>query len=237
MITNTQPGDIVFIEEPHEYYVIIDNQRIPMTSVTTVIHKYFKEFVEEEVLDKMVACGTIKLDEKQKTLDDWNTANREGSLLHLAIENYILGNPADHFDLHRFLYFWDSRQFTQKGYTSYPEFRVYDLDINLSGTIDCILTNEDGKFIILDWKRCKSIYKTSPSNAKPPFESLPDCKFSQYSLQLNFYRTIITRKYKINNRQPQCIGMFLVVFEPNQPGIVVEKVDYIPMSDMWYNIV
>lgn len=250
MINNTQNGEISMVESSHQYSINIGSSRLKMTSVTETIKRYFNEFNRDVVISQMIDRGTITSNDIGKTIKEWSAATTEGKLLHSAIENYLLVNnqvnntidnliidKPQHIDLDRFIRFWESRGFTDRGYTVYTELRVYDLDIMISGTIDCLLTNDSGQFIVIDWKRCKNMQETSPNNGKPPFNHLPDCKFTHYSLQLNFYRTIISRKYKINGKTPQCMGMFLVIFPPDHPECVVRKVDYINLRDVWENTI
>lgn len=236
MISNSQDGHVTADDGSKHGYTLTrgtSNTRLP--SVTQTIKQYFQEFNQNCVINQMIRRGSISPRDVQKTINEWSVANTQGKMLHSAIENYLLGDvTAYHPDMHKFIQFWNSRGFTDKGYHVYPELRVYDMDIMISGTIDCLLTNDNGQFIIIDWKRCKNIHKTSTYNGKAPFNNLPDCNFSRYSLQLNFYRNIIANKYKINGITPSCVGMFLVIFPPDQPHCVVEKVDYINLDPIWY---
>jgi len=43
------------------------------------------------------------------------------------------------------------------------EWMIYDEHRKIAGSIDMVFMNEDNTLSIYDWKRCKSIDKTSPS--------------------------------------------------------------------------
>jgi hypothetical protein len=78
------------------------------------------------------------------------------------------------------------------------EWRIYDEDIKLAGSIDMVFENEDGTLSIYDWKRCKEISKSCPfkKHAKTKcINYLPDTNFWHYSLQLHTYKAILESKY------------------------------------------
>jgi hypothetical protein len=72
-----------------------------------------------------------------------------------------------------------------------------------------------------------------------PFDNFQDCNYSHYSLQLNFYKTILERKYKINGKNPICVGMILVVFQPGAESNPYDlyNVSNIDLHSHWPTIV
>lgn len=127
-----------------------------------------------------------------------------------------------------------------KNFAYFPEFKVFDSQVGISGTMDCLLAKPTGEIIILDWKRSRLIRERSfkdpldlPKMGKYPFDKFEDCNYSHYALQLNFYRMLLERYYTINNRKPVCIGMFLVVFSPGLAGYETYNVPYIPLDNHW----
>ena len=78
------------------------------------------------------------------------------------------------------------------------EWRVYDEDLKMSGSIDMVYENEDGSLSIYDWKRCGNITKTNPWNKYATtycISHLPDTNFWHYAIQLNTYKYILETKY------------------------------------------
>jgi hypothetical protein len=78
------------------------------------------------------------------------------------------------------------------------EWRVYDEDIKIAGSIDMIYEEEDGSLSIYDWKRCKEIERTSAFKKHAKTECINyviDTNFWHYSLQLNMYKYILENKY------------------------------------------
>lgn len=251
MITTSQPGYIVFYDDnnSHTYYYIVENSRKKFTSVTTVIKSYFEPFRPNEMAEKVAAAQHHKDETKEEILASWKIANESGSKLHKNIENYLQGkgNEFQHEDFHRFLQFWNTFNPIQKGYTCFAEYQVFDLDIEISGTIDCLLVLPDGRFIILDWKRSRNLRlygfpdrETGEVRmGKKPFDNFQDCNYSHYSLQLNFYRTILEKKYQVYGRPMVCIGMILVVFQPGEEKKLYDlyNVPCIDLRSHWSTIV
>lgn len=93
------------------------------------------------------------------------------------------------------------------------EWRVYDEDLKISGSIDMIYENEDGSLTIYDWKRCANITKTNDWNKYATtycISHLPDTNFWHYAIQLNMYKYILEMKYgKIID------GMYLIKIHPD----------------------
>ena len=107
------------------------------------------------------------------------------------------------------------------------EWPVYDLDLNIAGTIDLICKEADGTFTIYDWKRSGKVvnYQGQPVtegfNGKMSLNgiNLPDTAFYHYCLQQNLYRYMLETHYGIRVR-----GMNLVVLCPDYPTYYVAQV-------------
>jgi hypothetical protein len=72
------------------------------------------------------------------------------------------------------------------------EILLWDHSKKLAGLADIVIFDK-GKFYILDFKTNKEIKRTGfmGRNLLPPFDNLPECEFSIYSLQLNIYAYMI----------------------------------------------
>ena len=107
------------------------------------------------------------------------------------------------------------------------EWPVFDLDMNVAGTIDMICREADGTFSIYDWKRSKKVVN---AYGQPIIEAfggktdirglnLPDTSFYHYCLQQNLYRYMLQKNYGIRVN-----ALSLVVLCPDYPTYFVAKV-------------
>lgn len=234
--------DIVFREDIHEY-TIKGYDKKPI-SVTTLIHEYFPKFNPDAVIDKMMKSknwlqskyyGQSKEEIKAGWEKSGEEASGSGTIMHKSIEDYLNGisvlNNSKEFSM--FKAFWND---FCKQYPSLKPYRtewiVFDESVGVAGSIDCILSNEKGELVILDWKRSKEI-KMSNNFEKGlgPFCNLQNCNYHHYSLQLNFYRHILETKYN-----KKVIFMMLVVLHPNQSSYKCYPVTHIPIAEVWPTI-
>src|SRR5947208_4873806 len=239
MLANINPhprdSNISFEENGHKY--TIKNFPTPV-SVTSIIHKFFTPFNADAIIKKMMASNNWSKSEyfgrtSESIKEEWNNSTDLGTLMHKDIENYFNGdtvvNP-NNKEFSLFTNFWNDIK------TQYPSFRpyrtewlIYDEDIGLAGSIDCVLSDNNGNLIILDWKRSKKIQMTNSfERGYPPFDHYDNCNYSHYSLQLNFYRHMLQTKYNKN-----VIYMMLVILHPNQTSYICHPVSNIDLSGVW----
>lgn len=169
-------------------------------------------------------------DVEKAVRDVWERSTHEGTRLHRAIELHLNGEavPDSYTAIeYRKHYLQDFLAYVKsEGFECYrTEWIVYSDEVSLAGSIDCVMRKRVGtcsttgealyEYYIFDWKRSKRIYYKSFGNGGKrmgkykPFDQLPDCNFSKYSLQLNVYRHILETHYGLNIK-----GMFLFVFHP-----------------------
>ena len=153
--------------------------------------------------------------------------------------------------------------YVTRGYTIYSEIGVFLPNLLISGTIDVLAIKSD-RFVILDWKTnkdglhftsgyykkdktCKPVQLTNnwvEKNEKmlPPFNTLPECNGSHYTIQLSTYARMVELILGI-----PCVGCGLchigTPFKLNQYGMPYrdEKGLYEIDKDgeetvNWYNI-
>jgi hypothetical protein len=204
---------ITFYPQSHVY--TIDN--VPVPSVSTVIEKFFPEF------DAWYWAGK-KSPELGMTPEDivlmWETKGKEaankGTYLHEQIEKYYLNQQYDKRlnDFRCFQQFIKDHSMI-KPYRS--EWRIFDEDYSIAGTIDLIVKHDD-KYEIYDWKRSKKVVNVF--NGEPvknnPFQCgvgelshIADTSYNRYCLQQSIYRYILESKYDLKIHK-----MFLVVLYP-----------------------
>lgn len=167
-----------------------------------------------------------------------------GTKLHAMIECYYNhGNMADFSDMlatpefAHFQRFVTDELFSKSwvGEVTIPyrtEWTVYDETANIGGTIDMVYKNvQDGTYTLVDWKRCKQIYKANRyhdnkkknkigRSGKGVMSEYPDCNFTKYSLQLQIYRYILENTYGMVVRD-----MKLVVIHPSKPNYEVHAIE------------
>jgi ATP-dependent exoDNAse (exonuclease V) beta subunit len=171
--------------------------------------------------------------------DNGDSASRLGTAMHQDIENFynnleVLNPDCKEFQM--FMNFWTD---FQREYPDLKIFRtewiVYDEDVRVSGSIDCVLQDSEGNLYILDWKRSKEIkfkntFRTD-NKGYSYFAEFDNCNYCHYSLQLNIYRTILELKYG-----RKVLSMMLVVLHPNQNAYQCVKVNFIDLEGIWPNI-
>lgn len=215
---------LYFDEKKHEYtFYDTRSQPIimyPAISSTTLIHSLFPKFDSDRIIDNMMASASWERNKyypmtKQEIKDKWSENSREamikGTKLHEDIESYLnfecISNESIEFQY--FLNFIrDNRINVYR-----TEWKIFDEESGVAGTIDCACIDQYGKITLYDWKRAKEIKRTNDFkkqySLKPYLKHLEDVNFNQYSLQLNLYKYILEKNYK-------CVvkDMYLVVFHP-----------------------
>jgi ATP-dependent exoDNAse (exonuclease V) beta subunit len=197
-------GDIEFDEPLHKYTIL---GATDFTSVTTFIGKLFEHFDADAVIAKMMNgknwpkskyFGMSADAIKKQWADAGTVAAAEGTKMHADIENYYKCEPFENGSLEfkQFLQF--ATEFGLRPYRS--EWRVYNEEIKIVGTIDMVFEHPDGTVSIYDWKRSKKLerYDSWGKRAKhPALKHIPDTNYWHYALQLNLYQYILETKYKL----------------------------------------
>tara|TARA_A100001015_G_C15014920_1_gene725021 strand:- start:1793 stop:2527 length:735 start_codon:yes stop_codon:yes gene_type:complete len=212
--------DITFRERAHIYNV---KGNTDYTSVTKKVHALFEPFNADKIIDGMMNSmnwesspyyGMTKEDIKTKWKKDGLEASKLGTAMHLMFENYYNGIDTPSVSSVEATYF---RNFVSEHQHLVPyrtEWKVFDEDKRLTGTIDMVFINEDGTLSIYDWKRCKSIDHLNTYNKFSRCEKIkdiPDTNYWHYSLQLNLYKYILENNYGFIVKD-----MYLVQIHPNQ---------------------
>lgn len=191
-----------------------------LISSTTLIHKLFVPFNADEIIHEMQKSKFWerskyypKTKEQIKTIWSKNSeqAMVEGTKLHADIESYlnyeVISNESKEFQY--FLNFMKEKKFVPYR----TEWKIFDEDFKIAGTIDACSQDENGELSLIDWKRSKEIKRSSEYKKKYSIKDylkhLEDVNFNHYSLQLNLYKYILEKKY-----DKKVKDMYLVVFHP-----------------------
>jgi len=197
---------ISFNEENHIYTIENDNSQY--MSVTTFVHSNFPKFDSEKIIDNMMKStnwqknkyfGLTKEEIKAKWDATRDEAANSGDYYNEIITRKEL--PSNMKEMEYFKDFLadhnDDNEF--KPYRS--EWRVFDEELKIAGSIDMVFENKNGELLIYDWKRCRNIDKGNekfkmnrPLNSE--LHDMFDTNYWHYVLQLNIYKLILERNYK-----------------------------------------
>ena len=232
-----QDAHIDFEPEGHVYIYDDNRQLLPVSSL---IGYFFEPFDAQAQAQRQWEKYRIPVEE---TLAKWDRigrmASEVGTFVHEQTENWFrdgifetvcpfcYNGKTEEVSVERerqqFLCF--VRDYQIRPYRQ--EWPVYDLDMNVAGTIDMICREADGTFSIYDWKRSKKVVNaygqpiTEAFGGKTDIRglNLPDTSFYHYCLQQNLYRYMLQKNYGIQVRQ-----LSLVVLCPDYPTYFVAKV-------------
>ena len=223
-----QDKHILFDEAQHAYS--LDNGT-ELTPVSHVVSQFFRPFNAEYW--SLRKCDGNERD-AERLREQWKCkgqcASQAGTFLHKQIEDYINGchdgamacevcydgNLVHHRETvditpewHHFLAFDRNIDYTPFR----TEWRVYDLEHRIAGTIDLLCACPDGTYEIYDWKRSN---KVDPSEVNHfdsginGLEHLTDTSYVHYCMQQNLYRNILEQNYGLRISR-----MNLVVLHPD----------------------
>ncbi|MEC7260661.1 MAG: hypothetical protein VXU52_04050 [Bacteroidota bacterium] len=217
---------IQFSDSDHTYLIDKKNKAV---SVTELIGRYFPKFDKEFWANK----ESIKTGKpKNEILKKWDELGKKardlGTELHEQIENFY--NSKEYIrskELDKFFKF--HKNHIQDKYQPHrTEWRIFDEDKNLAGTVDMVYEKENGELFIFDWKRSKKIINSDGSIEKNnPFENglnglshLPSSDYVKYCLQQNIYKNILESKY-----DKKVSSMNLLILHPHLDNYHIIQVE------------
>ena len=218
--TYSHPRDLAiqFDAAKHVYTV---QRRSGYTSVTTWIHSLFPSFDPDLVITKMMASkkwprspyfGRTRQNIKKQWANDGRKAAFAGTAMHDTIEQFY-NNLEIEIDCLELEYFMDFEKAIGSRMTPYrTEWRIWDSDLRIAGTVDMVFENPATTLSLYDWKRCKLITKDNPweSALVSCIGHFPNSNYWHYALQLNMYKFILEKNYKKTVKE-----MVLVCLHPN----------------------
>ncbi|MGM9832322.1 MAG: hypothetical protein ACI31A_01370 [Candidatus Limisoma sp.] len=236
-----QDKRISFEETTHTYTVAGIGE---MTPVSSVVAKFFKPF-DAEYWSRRKTSSDVAA---QRLCQEWEAkglcAAGAGTHMHRQIELYINSGaePDLHYDfeyngtLHSerksfdISHEWNlfKRFDAEVDYQPFrTEWKVFDAEHRIAGTIDLLCRTADGAFEIYDWKRSSKIDPDEInrwSSGINGLEHLTDTSYTHYCLQQNLYRYILETYYGLRIER-----MNLVVLHPsldNYEIVEIPRMDY-----------
>ena len=225
--------------EPEEHVYLYDGRR-RLLPVSSLIAYFFEPFDAQQQALRQWERNRIPVEE---SLTKWERigkmASEVGTFVHEQTENWFRDGTFEtvcpfcfrgkteeisvEHEKQQFLCF--VRDYHVRPYRQ--EWPVYDLEMNVAGTIDMICRNSDGMFTIYDWKRSKKVVNaygqpiTEAFGGKTSLNgiTLPDTSYYHYCLHQNLYRYMLESHYGI-----RVAGMNLVVLCPDYPTYYVTPV-------------
>ncbi len=215
-----QDDDIDFLPDGHIYLYRGNRQLLPVSSL---IAYFFEQFDAQATAERLFARDHIPVAE---SLTKWERTGRKasevGTFVHEQTENWF---QHGHFDTVYDFHFHGQvehvsvereREQFMHFITDYhiepyrQEWPVFDLDLNIAGTIDMVCRNDDGTYTIYDWKRSSKIIDRQGNLIREGFRGkmsltergicVPDTAYSHYCIQQNLYRYMLQQHYGIRVR-------------------------------------
>lgn len=189
-----------------------------LKSVTTLIEEQFPKFDADFWSERVAAReGLTALEVKARWEAEGARSRSLGTAMHERIENYYINGGDDGEDSDVFGLF---RAFSAcvKLHPYRTEWRIYDEDYDIAGTLDFLELTPDGVYNIWDWKRSGKLISSEGGlilrnrfgkTGFAPLSHIQDTPYYHYALQLSIYKFILERKYGI-----KVSGLNLGVFHP-----------------------
>lgn len=186
-----------FDEETHTY-TYEDKKLI---SVTTFLGQFFSKFDRDAIAQSLSERFGRPAEEY---IEEWEEASNHGTRVHNAIEQYVLNNllkaeeakEKDEGKIEQGIEFLKELDIG----LCIPEYKIYDLELGLAGTIDLIVVTPEG-LLLVDWKTNKAIRKSDfdfetrqVKKCSKPISGTNDCNYEKYVLQLSTYAYMLERK-------------------------------------------
>ena len=230
--------DIEFFEEEHKYKFKSRPDLTP-TSVTAVLGRYEKPFDNFYWATREADGRGV---DPQQVLDEWeynkNYACDNGTICHWYMECALSNNEFTYdnkyeyvregFDIHKPQMDQYLKDSSKKLIPVKSELIVGDTEYNITGMIDQLYKDHDGKYYLFDWKTNKKFDKESRYKLQGILSELDSSKWTTYSLQLLLYKHIIEK-----NTDIKIEDCFIVWFGLKEKSYNIYKVrdleNYIPL--------
>ena len=198
-LNNLFKQDIKLIKDSHRYEHVED-PKFEFTSVTTFIDQFFKGFDAKKVAKKLISKYSKYSNYTVKSLiEEWEETARYGTYVHEEIENWIRYNtyPKEIKSINGIN--WLKNYKLKSEYKIFPEMIIYSKELKIAGTIDVLaLDKKTNQYDLIDWKTSKKIETSAfegKVGTKPATNTIPDCNYSHYTLQLSLYRYMLEEYY------------------------------------------
>jgi ATP-dependent exoDNAse (exonuclease V) beta subunit len=213
----TKQPKLTFDKKKHVYKV----GKQKLISVTTFVKEFFPKFDEKKFAKIIARQRTLKGTKTtmRDVLKEWKQVALNGTMVHQDIEEWLKLKKQPVLMCTRSLHAVQWLQDQAYHISATPEVKLYDTELGLAGTCDCIVHHDDGVVSIIDWKTNKAIKKQGYEKAThPAVMHLPNANYYHYQLQLSTYAYMLERQGNKIHR--------LVLAHLTQDGVVPYEVEY-----------
>lgn len=235
--THPQGQEIEFHPEPHDY--LLDGEKL--TSVTTVIHRFFPRFDAEAVARKKAAREGGSF---EALLEQWARKRDEAALFgtkaHFMADAILqTGDPqaADEWaesprEQAYLRAIQEALVRIEKAYEVVESEKiVFSPQLRIAGTVDLLLRSRaSGEYVVADWKTNRELKFQSYGQEMGLgiCSHLANCNFIHYSLQISAYSELLASEGYLTENQ-SVRGVLLHLAE--KPGGLV-VCDYVKTKDL-----
>lgn len=220
---------IKFFSEKHIY--TIDGVTFP--SASTIVSRFFPEFDAWGIASRLSPSNPLFGLEVEEIVRTWNERGQDaanlGTFLHEQIENFYLNQPYEKTEeYYQFENFVNDHP-NLNPYRS--EWRIFDDNIGVAGTIDLIVKNSQN-FDIYDWKRSKKVINTFDGQPIKndnwgkcgigQLNHIDDTSYNKYCLQQSLYKFVLEKNYNI-----KVDNMYLIIMHPENEKYYKVEVPYL----------
>lgn len=240
---NSMTEEPNFITSTHKYNF---NGHTFDTSVTSFVHSHFPPFNKKEAIRNILKSKKMQDSEYEyygmdaKAIEQyWIDGANQGTALHEKIEHYYMnGRIPDLNDTRvEYGYFLNFASDFPNLQVFKSEMRIYSMELDLAGSIDLLVKNDDDTYSIIDWKRAKKMDTSQEPNIFSTYCKVRELNYilsttyNHYCFQLNVYKYILEKYYGIIIK-----NMSLVVLHPNNVSNNYEIYE-VPKLDREMNII
>lgn len=228
-----------YIDFEPEGHIYTYKGEVRLLPVSALIAHFFERFDAQAAAQRQWERYGVPVEE---SLEKWDRVGKlaceVGTFVHEQTENYfrdgtfVTEYPFEYKGkVEQISVECEKQHFLRfvKDYDIHPyrqEWPVYDLDLNIAGTIDMVC-QESGEFVIYDWKRSSKVVNAQGQPIVQAFGgrtgfngiNLPDTAFYHYCIQQNLYRYMLEAHYGIKVK-----AMNLVVLCADYPSYFVAPV-------------
>jgi hypothetical protein len=226
---HNRDGLLVFDEKEHKYSMGL----FKFMSVTTFISTILFNPFDEDKISTLIVQKEKKEGDKYYGMNEiqiknlWQEIRDLGTEFHKIIENYYNNSPNPNLSKFekQFSLFnqFEKDVVSKKKLIPYrAEWRIFNRELKLAGTIDMVYKTPWNTFIIYDWKTSEKIKEYNEYESgivHGVTDTTPDCNFAHYSIQLMLYKYILEKDYNIKVEK-----MFLLKLHSSQSTYIREEV-------------
>tara|TARA_R110002020_G_scaffold449746_1_gene663074 strand:- start:277 stop:936 length:660 start_codon:yes stop_codon:yes gene_type:complete len=166
--------------------------------VTSWCNQQFPKFDADKIIECLKNKDPTLTESPDEIKKRWKNIATYGKKVHKQIEDYYneisVTNPTEEYK--QFLLFikeypdWEPLR---------SEWKIYDERFRICGCIDMVYKLPNGNIVLCDWKTSKEIKKENSfeSGLTECVKHMPNCNFSTYSLQLNYYKFMLEELYEL----------------------------------------